>query len=230
MAPNFYREVDLVKEHVIPPVSEVVVSSNANEAAPQNIQSKKVSYELQEFLGENKLAYGISLRTPEPLVNFFGKIRVKLTNCTDYLANKINRTSSVYYDSERKLTSTVASLHSDPREELLPGFTYILVAAMSGSILTRNRNVFLRLTTPLLFGLSCFSYVLPSTYRNTKHLAYNIEKKNFPLLVNRQDKVYNATKKVTCTTAYYTRNFAATVERGYWRTNRAIKEWTGLNV
>ncbi|CAG99741.1 Mic26p [Kluyveromyces lactis] len=230
MAPNFYREVDLVKEQVIPPMSEVVLSSNAKEAAPQNIESKKLSYELQDLLGENKLAYGISLRTPEPLINFFGAVRGKLSNGLEFVENKIDRSSQAYYDKERKVTSAIADLHSDPKEQLLPGFTYILVASMSGSILTRNRNIFLRGVTPVVFGISCFSYVLPTTYRNTKRLAYDIEKRNFPVFVSRQDKLYNATMKAACNTAYYTKNVAATVKRGYERTNKAIKEWTGLNV
>lgn len=230
MAPNFYREIDLVKEQVIPPQQEVVLSSSAKEAAPQNIGSKTLSYELQDILGENKLAYGISLRTPEPLMNFFGKLRTSLTKTINCVGQKIDSSSKLYYDKERKITSAVAELHSDPREKLLPGFTYVLVASMSGSILTRNRNIFLRFTTPLLFGVSCFAYVLPTTFRNTKNLAYDVEKRNFPAFVQTQDNLYSGARKAVCSTAHYTSTFVSTVQKGYQKTNTAIKEWTGLNV
>lgn len=230
MAPNFYREVDLVKESVIPPMSEVVLSSNAKEAAPQNIESKTLSYELQDVLGENKLAYGISLRTPEPLVNFFGSLRSMINRNLDCAAKKIDSSSQLYYDKERKLTTTIANLHSDPREELLPGFTYILVASMSGSILTRNRNVLLRFATPLLFGITCFSYVLPITFSNSKNLAYDLEKNAFPDLVQYQDRVSNFTKRAAYNTIHFSANFIYTVQNGFQKTSTAIKEWTGLNV
>lgn len=229
MTRSFYRDIDLEKECVIPPMSEVVLSSNAKEAAIQNIESKTLSHELQELIGQNQLAYGISLRTPESLVKFFGDLREKVQGTVECASKKIDSSSKVYYDKERKLTSTVANLHSDAREELLPGFTYVLVASMSGSILTRNRNILLRLTTPFLFGVACFSYVLPSTFANTKNLVYDLEKSAFPEFVEKQDKAYSLTKKAVCKTVHSTANFASVVHASYVKVATTVKDWTGLN-
>ncbi len=54
---------------------------------------------------------------------------------------------------EQSFTSTVASLAPPARESgerLMPGLIYVLVAAMAGSIVTRNRNILLRSSVPWL--------------------------------------------------------------------------------
>lgn len=84
---------------------------------------------------------------------------------------------------ESDFTSTIASL-APPRgsnEKVLPGSVYILVAAMAGSIITRNRNILLRATVPLATGITTAHYVLPITTRNVGDLIWKYEER-YPVI------------------------------------------------
>ena len=86
---------------------------------------------------------------------------------------------------ESSFVSTIASL-APPREageKLIPGTLYVLVAAMAGSIVARNRNVVLRATLPLAVGVGAGWVVLPSTMRNISDLLWKYEER-FPAVAD----------------------------------------------
>lgn len=80
---------------------------------------------------------------------------------------------------ERSFTQTIASLAPPPEshEHLMPGSLYVLVAAMTGSIISRNRNILLRATVPTAIGLGAAWVVLPLTMRNVGNLVWTYEEK-----------------------------------------------------
>ncbi|KAL2827191.1 apolipo protein O-domain-containing protein [Aspergillus cavernicola] len=80
---------------------------------------------------------------------------------------------------ENAFTNTIASLAPSPEsgEKLLPGGIYVVVAAMAGSIVARNRGRFLRGTTPLAFGTIAAWSLLPVTMRNVSDLVWEYEKR-----------------------------------------------------
>jgi organizing structure protein 2 len=83
------------------------------------------------------------------------------------------------FNLEQSFTSTLASL-APPREsgeKLMPGAIYVLVAAMAGSIVTRNRNIVLRASVPVALGVGAGWAVLPITMRNVSDLAWRYEQK-----------------------------------------------------
>lgn len=86
---------------------------------------------------------------------------------------------------ENAFTNTVASLAPSPEsgERLTPGGIYVVVAAMAGSIVSRNRGIFLRSLSPLAFGTVAAWTLLPVTMRNVSDLAWEYEKK-FPAVAN----------------------------------------------
>jgi len=86
---------------------------------------------------------------------------------------------------ENAFTNTIASLAPSPEsgERLTPGGIYVVVAAMAGSIVSRNRGIFLRTLSPLAFGTVAAWTLLPVTMRNVSDLAWEYEKK-FPALAN----------------------------------------------
>lgn len=61
----------------------------------------------------------------------------------------------------------------------MPGSIYVLVAAMTGSIVARNRNILLRASLPLAVGVGAGWVVLPVTMRNVSELLWRYEKR-FP--------------------------------------------------
>ncbi|SCU88842.1 LAME_0E01332g1_1 [Lachancea meyersii CBS 8951] len=230
MAPNFYRPVDFVGETVIPPETGSVLSSSAKEAAPSHDGKNSLSHRAAEVIGDNQLLDGISLRSPTYLTTFFNSWRTRLSSTVNAVNTTIDEKSRKYYNHEKRLTSTIANLHSDPREELVPGFTYTLVAAMSGSVLTRNKNILARITAPLVLGTLCYSYVLPKTASNTFDLLFDLEKQAFPAAAQGQLALYTNCKNGLQKTVTFTENASKFVSGTVSKTTHLIKEWTGLNV
>lgn len=99
--------------------------------------------------------------------------------------NKVNDFMDSALDLEHSFTSTIASL-APPRasgEKLMPGTLYVLVAAMTGSIVSRNRNILLRATVPLAVGIGAGWVVLPITMRNVSDLLWKYEQR-FPAIAD----------------------------------------------
>lgn len=97
--------------------------------------------------------------------------------------SKVNEWMDSALHLENSFTSTIASL-APPREsgeKLMPGAIYVLVAAMAGSIVTRNRNILLRATVPVAAGIGAGWVVLPTTMRNVSDLVWKYEER-FPAL------------------------------------------------
>ncbi|KAH6606620.1 apolipo o [Trichoderma cornu-damae] len=123
-------------------------------------------------------------RAPTPtdrLAVQVGRARLFLYGVAAAAENRVNQTMDSAFDLEQSFTRTVASL-APPREsgeKLMPGAIYVLVAAMAGSILARNRSVVLRATVPFALGLGAGWTVLPITMRNVSDLAWKYEQK-FP--------------------------------------------------
>ncbi|KAJ5093228.1 hypothetical protein N7456_009089 [Penicillium angulare] len=86
---------------------------------------------------------------------------------------------------ENAFTNTVASLAPSPDsgERLTPGGVYVVVAAMAGSIVSRNRGIFLRTLSPLAFGTVAAYTLLPVTMKNVGELAWKYEKR-FPAVAD----------------------------------------------
>jgi organizing structure protein 2 len=59
----------------------------------------------------------------------------------------------------------------------LPGSVYVLVSAMAGSIITRNRNILLRFSVPLAVGIGTGWIVLPITMTNIGNLCWRYEER-----------------------------------------------------
>ncbi|OQD82875.1 hypothetical protein PENANT_c019G09071 [Penicillium antarcticum] len=93
--------------------------------------------------------------------------------------NGFNNFLSRALNIENCFTNTVASLAPSPEsgERLLPGGVYAVVAAMAGSIVSRNRGIFLRTASPLAFGTAAAYTLLPVTMRNVGDLVWEYEKK-----------------------------------------------------
>ncbi|AET37822.1 Mic26p Ecym_2065 [Eremothecium cymbalariae DBVPG len=222
MAPvNFYRECDLVAEAIIPPETASIISSDAYEASAKNVV---------DVFGENRLVDGISVRTPGWLLSFFKNSRDATFGTVEAGLNKVDAVSRGYYARERKITSTIANLHSDPKEELFPGFCSILVAGLAGSILGRRRGWGLRVAAPLVLAIGAFSYTLPTTFQNSKNLCYDLEKSRFPRFVEKQGTVVDSTKKAVCFTVDASVKTYQSAQRIYGKVTKVIRDWTGLNI
>lgn len=122
---------------------------------------------------------------------------------TDQLASQVARVRLTFYHQatkaedtlnaaltktlklEHSFTSTIRSLAppKESNEQLLPGSLYVLVSAMAGSIVARNRNILLRASVPVAIGLGTAYAVLPLTMRNVGSLVWTYEER-FPALAD----------------------------------------------
>lgn len=86
---------------------------------------------------------------------------------------------------EHSFTSTIRSLAppATSGEKVFPGALYVLVAAMAGSIVTRNRNILLRASVPVAVGVTAANVVLPITSRNVGDLIWKYEQR-YPVLAD----------------------------------------------
>ncbi|KAL5320470.1 hypothetical protein ACEPPN_011275 [Leptodophora sp. 'Broadleaf-Isolate-01'] len=113
------------------------------------------------------------------------KTRLFLYNHVAAAENKVNELMDSALHLEDSFTSTVASLAPSPQsgEKLMPGTLYVLVAAMTGSIVSRNRNIVLRGAIPLAVGIGAGWVVLPVTMRNVSDLLWKYEQR-FPAIAD----------------------------------------------
>ncbi|KAL8771878.1 MAG: hypothetical protein Q9209_002816 [Squamulea sp. 1 TL-2023] len=137
-----------------------------------------------------------SAASPTPTDRLASQIRRARIAMHGYSASaetRFNNFMSAVLAQERSFTSTIASL-APPRESnerIMPGALYVLVAAMSGSILARNRNVLLRATVPFAVGVGAAWVVLPITTRNVADLVWTYEEKA-PLIAENHLRVRGA--------------------------------------
>ncbi|EXJ89595.1 hypothetical protein A1O3_02662 [Capronia epimyces CBS 606.96] len=121
-------------------------------------------------------------RSPTPtdrLTEQVKKARLFLYDQSLAAENGVNDLLTWAFKKETNLTSTIASLAPAPEtgEQLLPGVIYVLVATMAGSIVSRNRGIFLRATFPLAVGVTAGWLLIPVTMRNTSNLIWEYEEK-----------------------------------------------------
>lgn len=107
------------------------------------------------------------------------KARVFLYHNSLAVENSFNDFLSRALHVENAFTNTVASLAPSPDsgEHFMPGGVYVIVAAMAGSIVSRNRGIFLRAASPLTFGTVAAWSLLPVTMRNVSDLVWEYEKR-----------------------------------------------------
>jgi len=74
-----------------------------------------------------------------------------------------------------------------PEEPLTLGLLYVGVSALTGSILARNRSIFLRFTLPPTLLLLSFDHFLPKTYHNLSSYLGSLEDKYLPAVAEKHD-------------------------------------------
>ena len=74
-----------------------------------------------------------------------------------------------------------------PEEPLTPGLLYVGVSALTGSILARNRSMFMRFTLPPVLLLLSFDHFLPKTYHNLSSYLGSLEDEYLPAVAEKHD-------------------------------------------
>ncbi|KAI5307332.1 hypothetical protein KEM56_007266 [Ascosphaera pollenicola] len=140
------------------------------------------------------------------------------TSLNDFLTRALNH--------EMRIANTIASLAPSPStgEKLLPGAVYVGVSGMAGSILARNRGVFLRTVTPLAFAGVAAAWCLPVTMGNVGNLVYEWEKQ-VPGLAERHVAVKERVGRFVDTGIAHSGMAGEMLEGQVGRGRKVIEEW-----
>lgn len=127
---------------------------------------------------------------------------------------------------ERSFTHTIAALAppAESRERLVPGGLYVLVAAMAGSIVSRNRNILLRASVPTFVGLSAALLLLPVTTRNVGELVWTYEER-VPVIALNHLRIRGFVKGGVDESKRIYSNLREAVEEGVRDGRQAVEGW-----
>ncbi|CAH2353237.1 MICOS subunit Mic26p [[Candida] railenensis] len=206
---NFYED-----DKEIVPVPGTVVPSSGTEL---------------QALGQNRLIDGISVRSPASLESFFRSTRESLTSLYTQSLHYLDNGYEKYHKTEEQLTSTVSDLHAK-HEDLLPNGIYVIIAALSGNILARQRNIVAKVTFPIFFGLVGFKYFLPETFGRTSNFAWKLEQKNLPQLAEGQTIAVNKSKALVESLENTAVDGQLKLDNGVKSLRKSIADITGLNL
>ncbi|EEB07415.1 hypothetical protein SJAG_02501 [Schizosaccharomyces japonicus yFS275] len=111
----------------------------------------------------------------------------ELKNECPWLADRIHRLRSQcfhYWDhwttkfsekwkrsttEEQQLIRVLRENVVEEKETVLPGFAYVAISWMTGTVLVRRRSLPVRWTVPPALGLIAFSYCFPKTYQKASN-------------------------------------------------------------
>ena len=155
-----------------------------------------------------------------------GKTRLFLHAHVAAAENKVNEFMDSALHLEESFTSTIASLAPPPQsgEKLMPGSLYVLVAAMTGSIATRNRNILLRATVPLVVGIGAGWVVLPVTMRNVADLLWKYEQR-FPAIADGHVRTREGIEKAWYMARIHTQQAVNTVDDKVSAGRESVEGW-----
>ena len=106
----------------------------------------------------------------------------------------------------------------------MPGSLYVLVAAMTGSIVSRNRNLLLRAIVPAAVGLGTAWVVLPLTMRNVGDLVWKYEEK-VPVISLNHLRIRGAVGEAVNESKNAYARVREAVEQGVTESREAIEGW-----
>ncbi|WVQ80733.1 hypothetical protein IAT38_002838 [Cryptococcus sp. DSM 104549] len=128
------------------------------------------------------------VETHNPLVPYISQSREAVSGVLGDARSYVQTGVSKWITFERKVEREVKSV-LPPDEQLNPGLIYVLIAGLSGSVLTRTRSLPIRFLAPPLFTLLAFPYFLPKTSHNIRSYLSAVEDKNFPEFAAKHDHI-----------------------------------------
>lgn len=208
MPRSFYED----EEHSTP------LPGTTQPATPQELESLS-----------SRLVNGASVRSPSFLQSNIESIRTFFNKTVVSTEDKVDQLTSSYHTKEQHFSTTIARLH-DRDEDLLPGTIYIAIAALTGSILTRRSNIFLRGITPLVLGTLAFKLALPNTFTNSTSFLHKIETEKLPELTNKQDELVKGLEGFVNKSETEYKSGVKKLDQSVEELRKGIKKYGGLNI
>lgn len=168
-------------------------------------------------------------RSPSPtdrLATQIQRSRLLLHRYAVSAEDAVNAGLTRFMSAEHSVASTVASLAppKESNEQLLPGSIYVLVAAMAGSIISRNRNILVRFVTPIITGVATANYVVPRTTQNVGNLVWEWEKR-YPVMRDNHLRVSEGVRHFVETGKAHSQMGLAMAEDRVQGVRESVEDW-----
>ncbi|CAG8491798.1 7744_t:CDS:2 [Ambispora leptoticha] len=135
----------------------------------------------------------VVVESPSKLEETITKTKLKARKMLEDVEKQFKQVSDRWISIEQKIDRTINEVVS-PKERLMPEVLYVGVAGLGGSVLAKNRGIFLRLTTPIAFTIAASYYFLPVTSHNIARKLSEYEQKS-PALVNVHQSISQTTNE-----------------------------------
>ena len=100
----------------------------------------------------------------------------------------------------------------------------MLVATLTGSIVSRNRGIFLRTTFPLAVGIAAGWYLIPVTMQNVSNLIWEYEKR-VPVVADTHTQIAGLVQEAWKQTRGYTREAAEWADEKTVEARKSVEEF-----
>ncbi|OBA24038.1 hypothetical protein METBIDRAFT_34678 [Metschnikowia bicuspidata var. bicuspidata NRRL YB-4993] len=182
-----------------------------------------------EVLGPRTLVNGVTVRTFSPLESALRSVRQTVFCAYQASFSYLNDKKHVVLEHERRVTGTVAALHSR-HEDLLPNGVYIAIAGLLGNIMARNKNIVARAVYPAVLGVAAFGYFLPQTFRNTFDFLWRAEQRVLPQVAQQQVAAYEQAHGLVGRVEETAVSGQRKVHDGLENLRHTVLRVTGLNI
>lgn len=191
---------------------------------------QKASSKSEEIISgiRNETVDGVKVKTSELLEKNVNVARKWLSEQYKTVQDQLDGRLDKYLHAERRVSSTVADLKSE-KEDMLPGTIYVLISALSGSIFARRRNIAVRFSAPIVFGVAAFKYFLPLTFANTASFVWKMEQKS-PAIADTHVKVQSQIDSMTSQVFDVANQGENYLETGIHKVRQLIANATGLKL
>lgn len=154
------------------------------------------------------------------------RARLSLYNYAVATEDRVDRYLTKAFDLETSFTKTVASLAppKESDEKLMPGIIYVLVAAMAGSIVSRNRNILVRAAVPLAAAVGTSWLVVPITSRNVGDLLWRYEQRS-PFISQNHLRIRGAAEEAWMTARQTGEKVASVADQTVHTGRSTVEEW-----
>ena len=132
------------------------------------------------------------------------------------------------YFTHRNLERIKSLIPAD--ESLTPGALYVGVATLTGSVLTRNRTIFLRFSLPPALFLLSMNQFLPKTSHNVSEYLSLLEQAHAPALAEAHSQFNESIASTTLATRLALNNARVATVSGAERIVAQIQDTTGLKL
>ncbi|CAI2184347.1 751_t:CDS:2 [Funneliformis geosporum] len=107
----------------------------------------------------------VLVESPTRLEEAIKQARIHVTKTACDLERQFHGVINKWITIEQNTEKTIKEIIA-PNERLMPEALYVTVAGLAGTIIARNRNILLRIATPLVFTIASSYYFLPQTSQN----------------------------------------------------------------